>query len=162
MPDLTLAELGAALDRLGTEIIPNLMGDIRERVSLAVWHELPSRSPVGSASEGDPHPGKYRASHGFSADPDYFKDLPDLPSYGIPGDDEVLAVLAQTPIEDPVYAGNAVRGSEKREGTYSPALEAGRSPQAEEGIYGPTVADVGGQLEEIGATAVAKAEAAIG
>ena len=188
MPDLALKDLGAAFDRLGTVYLPALMGEIRQNVSLGIWHDLASGSPVGSPAAtgphfwdtprgkqsyhgpfafygghaGDPHPGKYRASQTFTADPGEFKDLPDMPSYGIPGDDEVLAVLAATPIEDPVYAGNRVPGSDTRPDSYAPSLEAGHSPQAPEGVYEPTVEEVGGRLEDIGQAAVTKIEAMIG
>jgi len=146
---MILADLPAALDKFAEVVIPALEKEVRDQFALALWLQLPYLSPVGSAARGDPHPGKYRASHTISASAGDFKQLGDLPSYPIPGGDEALAVLQDVAPELPVYEGNAVPASDTSPGSYAAPLEAGWSAQAPGGIYGPAVEFIAGSADQL-------------
>lgn len=167
--------LERAVQILGDKLSVVLRNRVAKRLKLIIVR----RSPVGYPSvdpqsgyrkAGTKHPGQFRAGNLLSEGAPLFQDLPDQPSYPIPGPVDIEAELSgfQTP-NTPLFIANAV-ADDGRDSSYAASLEAGRryntelgrmmgSEAAPEGIYAPAVEELAGQAGEIEAEAIAEIEA---
>lgn len=134
---------------------------------LRVLHrEIVTRSPVGHPAV-DLHPGKFRASNTPSVGAPVFAQLPDLPSYFIPGAEAIDALFGRIEPDMPLYEANAA-ASDGRNTSYASILEGGRRPdkngrmigslQAEDGVYEPSVEATAAQSAIIAAAAIRRTE----
>ena len=151
---VTLEQLGPALQRLADRAVPLLYTELRNEVARRVFVKLVDLSPVGNAAQ-DRHPGKYRASHVPNVGEIKTKVLPDMPSYPVPGDEAVDAVVGSAEPGKSIFIANgAATERYASKGSYAGLLEGGRrqysrtktrttlwigSTQAPHGIYGPAV-----------------------
>jgi hypothetical protein len=149
-------------------VVPQLARGLRDGIAIAMFLKLPELSPVAT--------GKYRASHIPSAGSPRYVVLPDMPSYPIPGQPEIEAVLRGTPPETSVFIANAAAPEAYPDSSYAGLLEGGRrmysrrstgkaqwigSTQAPDGIYGPAVRSLEARRATIVEAAIRRAEALI-
>lgn len=162
-----LKDLGREITRMAAWV-PEVGLELHRGVLEWLFLEVPGRSPVGRWGE-DEHPGKYRGSHRASAGTPRYAQLPDKPFYAIPGASALAPVTnsmsAATPrsflTNDAATLGPGGRSSRRRarraRSSYASALEAGHSPQAPLGIYGPALAEAARRGRQLGEAAIARA-----
>lgn len=167
--------LERAVTVLGDKLSVVLRNLVAKRLTLIIIRRSPVGYPsvnreTGYRKKGTRHPGQFRAGHLLSEGAPLFQDLPDQPSYPIPGAAEIDADLStmQTP-NAPLFISNAV-ADDGRDSSYAASLEAGRrynealgrmlgSEAAPEGIYGPAIEELADHAGQIEAQAVAEIEA---
>lgn len=172
---IRIDQFPAELQRLIAVLIPTLGHELAMAVMLYLHRNIVKASPVGDPRV-DQHPGKYRASHTVSAGRPVFRDLPDQPSYPIPGDPEAIAGMRQSKPGQDLFVATDAR-SDGAERGYSGFLEGGRrqysrvstqmamwigSEQASEGVYEPSVATTAGQRDTIASAAIRQTEKRLG
>lgn len=174
---IEIAELPEALQKVVGELIPELGLQLSKATMRALQRTIVETSPVEHPGTGR-HPGKYRASHVISPRQPAFVDLPDAPSYPIPGELEADAQMAGAlPGDDLYIATHAVSDGDLHDRGYSDILEGGRvqysrvrthttmwmgSEQAPEGVYYPAVKVVAELHATIEAEAIKATEEALG
>lgn len=165
---ISLARLEGAVRDLRVRVAPQLTRFLRDGIATAMFLKLPELSPVDT--------GKYRASHIPSVGSPRYVVLPDMPSYPIPGQPEIEAVLRGSPPEASVFIANAAAPESRPDSSYAGLLEGGRrmysrrstgkaqwigSTQAPQGIYGPAVRAIQARRATIIEAAIRRAEALI-
>lgn len=156
--------LAAALRAVSDRAIPELGAVAVERLGEELFMEIVRRTPKGS-KRTSPHPGKMRASNVASVGsrPSFAK-LADAPSYSVPGVTEYLArVRGKLGPGRTLWLTNDATTDGQAE-AYAPSIEAGLrvkrgrsygSPQAPQGVFGPSVIEVAGRAERVLAKAIA-------
>jgi hypothetical protein len=127
---------------------------LNEEVAIEFGTFAPQISPVGSPARGDKHPGKYRASLTLGIGAPDFVVLPDAPSYPIPGAPQVEAILRDWNGTAPLFFANAAADEARPDSSYAGVLEGGWSPQATDGIFGPTIEHINGMSATLSERAV--------
>lgn len=162
--EIPLEQLPQALQDMIELLVPTLGLELAKAAMLHLHRNIVRASPVGDPRE-DKHPGLYRDSHTVSKGAPVFKEMPILPSYPIPGDDDAEAGMAGAEPGETLFVATEAKPEGAKRG-YSDILEAGRrqysrrevyfkngkqlsrgrstmwigSEQAEDGVYEPSVA----------------------
>lgn len=137
MISATLKTAGRELDRVTDEFLPAFSSALKRRAMVSLLLDIERRSPVGTLDVTSPHPGKYRGSHTISRGPQPIADdLPDQGAFPIRGQPYAERAVGDPAMDEPVHMANAARTGRNPK-SYAPALEAGHSPQAASGVYGP-------------------------
>lgn len=136
---ISLGQLQAELARIDDKAIPDLADSVIAALAREVYMEAVRINPVGTFPLTSDHPGKSRASHRLSSGSPESAGLADAPAYAVPGITEILPALDRVTAQEPVFITNDAT-SDGASASYFPFLEAGSSPQAPDGVYGPSVA----------------------
>lgn len=148
-----LDALGPALAAWLPRAVDALYDSVRLEIAEEAMAELETLSPVKT--------GRYRASHTPAVGEVVTRHLPIMTAYPVDGVARVHEAVAGSPADSVVYIANAVEGKEGS-GSYAGILEAGRSKQAPEGVYGPTVQALLDRRATIVANGIERARARLG
>lgn len=149
----TLDELGRDLAVVPGDWLPEI-GKQTVHVAIEEVHEdMVRSSPVGSLRTMNhrgtsEHPGKYRSSHKVSSGRKRFARLPDRAHNPVPGVTDVIQGLSSFQIGETVFVTNDA-ASDGADRGYADVLEAGGSPQAPDGIYGPATERLSRRSESV-------------
>ena len=159
---LDIGGIGKQLDRVSAEVLPAVHRRIATAFGAWAHGKAVRNYPVGHAGskkqrQTSPHPGKARASNAVSAGAPEYADLPDRPTYPVPGEADAEAGVAGLRFADEVWVSNDAKNS--RSGyNYPQVLEGGRrevngrsvgSEQAPDGIYKPIQEEAPDELDRI-------------
>jgi hypothetical protein len=145
---ISLGQLQAELAKLHNTVLPQFADDVLAALAREVYMEAVRINPVGTFPTTSDHPGKSRASHRLSSGSPERAGLADAAAYPVPGITEILPALAGVDAREPVFVTNDAT-TDGAGYSYFPFLEAGSSPQAPDGVYGPAVAHAEGRFSAI-------------